>query len=125
MLPLLGKLRADLIGRAEVERMHNAVAVGKTAMKLASGEKRRPGSIAVGGKGAAAQCVALVSSIFAFAIGRGLCADNPAVGVKKAQVRKVERFLSETEIGRLAEALDADALRSAIRIRLRRSSCCC
>ncbi len=41
-----------------------------------------------------------------------MCADNPAVGVKKAQVRKVERFLSETEIARLAEALDADALRS-------------
>lgn len=56
--PLLGKLRADRIGR--------------------------PGSIATGGKGAAAQCVALVSSIYAFAIGRGLCADNPARGVKKA-----------------------------------------
>lgn len=110
--PVLGKLRADHIGRAEIERMRNAVAAGKTAVKVASGEKRRPGSIAVGGKGAAAQCVALVSSIYAFAIGRGVCVDNPARGVKKAPVRKLERFLSEAEIARLAEALDAEAQQS-------------
>jgi integrase len=110
--PLLGKLRADRIGRTETERMRNAVVAGKTAEKVASAERRRPGSIATGGKGAAAQCVALVSSIYAFAIGRGLCADNPARGVKKAPVRKVERFLSKAEIARLAEALDAEAQRS-------------
>ncbi len=77
-----------------------------------SGEKRRSGSIATGGKGVAAQCVTLVSAIFAFAIERGLCADNPARGVKKAPVRKVERFLSEAEIARLAAALDAEAQRT-------------
>jgi hypothetical protein len=58
---LLGKLRADCIGCAEIERMCNAVASGKTAEKVGNGAKRRPGSIAKGGKGAAAQCVALVS----------------------------------------------------------------
>jgi integrase len=110
--PLLGKLRADRIGRAEVERMRNAVVAGKTAQRLADGEKRRPGSLAVGGKGAASQSVALVSSIYAFAIGRGLFAENPARGVKKAPARKVERFLSETEITRLADALDAEVRRS-------------
>jgi integrase len=110
--PLLGKLPSNRIGRAEIERMRNAVAAGKTAETIASGEKRKPGGIATGGKGAAAQCVALVSSIFAFAIGRGLVSDNPARGVKKAPVRKIERFLSEAEIGRLAEALDAESERS-------------
>jgi integrase len=65
--------------------------------------------MATGGKGTAAQCVALVSSIFAFAVERRLCTDNPARGVKKAPVRKVERFLSEAEIARLADALDAEA----------------
>jgi integrase len=110
--PVLGKLRADRVGRAEIERMRNAVAAGKTAMKLTIGEKRRPGSVAVGGKGAAAQCVALVSSIYAFAIGRGVCVDNPARGVKKAPVRKLERFLSEAEIARLGEVLDAEAQKS-------------
>ena len=110
--PLLGKLRADRIGRAEIERMRNAVSAGKTAEKIDGGAKRRPGSIASGGKGAAAQCVALVGSIYAFGIGRGLYADNPARGVKKAPVRKVERYLSEGEIARLAEALDAEAQES-------------
>jgi integrase len=51
-------------------------------------------------------------SPFAFAVERGLCADSPARGVKKTPVRKVERFLSEVEIARLAEALDIEAERS-------------
>jgi integrase len=110
--PLLGKLRADRIGRAEIERMRNAVTAGKTAEKIDDGAKRRPGSIATGGKGTAAQCVALVGSIYAFGIGRGLYGDNPARGVKKAPVRRVERYLSEAEIARLAEALDAEAQKS-------------
>lgn len=109
--PLLGKLRADRIVRADVERMRNAVTAGKTAEKIESGEKRRSGSVATGGKGVAGQCVALVGAIFAFGVERGLCVDNPSRGVKKAPVRKVERFLSEAEITRLAEALDAEAQR--------------
>jgi len=110
--PLLGRLRADRIGRADVERMRDAVAAGKTAEKIESGEKRRSGSIARGGKGVAAQCVALVGAIFSFACDRGLCSDNPARGVKKATVRKIERFLSEAEIARLSEALDAETRQS-------------
>lgn len=110
--PLLGKLRADRIARADVERMRNAVTAGKTAQKIEDGEKRPSGSVAKGGKGVAAQSVTLVGAIFAFAIERGLCADNPARGVKKAPVRKVERFLSEAEIARLAAALDAEAERT-------------
>jgi hypothetical protein len=70
-------------------------------------EKRRSGSMATGGKGVTAQCVALVSAIFAFAVERGLCADNPARGVRKAPVRKVERFLSEAEIAQLSRRRSA------------------
>jgi integrase len=110
--PLLGKVRADRIACADVERMRNAVTASKTAQKIEDGEKRPSDSIAKGGKGVAAQCVTLVGAIFAFAIERGLCADNPARGVKKAPVRKVERFLSEAEIARLSGALDAEADRT-------------
>ena len=92
--------------------MRNAVAAGKTAEKAKRGEKRRRGSMATGGNGVAAQCVALVGAIFAFGRARGLCSENPARGVKKAPVRKVERFLSQAEMARLAEAIDAEALRS-------------
>jgi integrase len=107
--PLLGAMRADRVARADVERMRDAVTTGKTAEKIETGKKRRAGSMTTGGKGAAAQCVALASSVFAFAVARGLCASNPARGVKKAPVRKLERFLSEAEIARLAEALDTEA----------------
>jgi integrase len=103
--PLLGKLKIDRLNRADVERMRDAVASGKTA-KIP--EKRGRGSITRGGKGAAAQCVLLVGSIMGFAKDRGLRGDNPAHGVRKALVRKMERFLSESEIARLAEALDFD-----------------
>ena len=57
--PLLGKLRADRIGRTEIERMRNAVSAGKTAEKIDGGAKRRPGSVATGGKGAAANALRL------------------------------------------------------------------
>jgi|SRR5579862_642032 len=110
--PLLGKLRADRIVRADVERMRDAVVIGKTAPRIGSSEKRAAGSLAPGGKGVAAQCVTLVSTIFGFAIERGMYTDNPARGVKKAQVRKIERFLSQAEFTRLAEALDAEEQRS-------------
>lgn len=107
--PLLGKLRADRIGRADIERMRDAVSAGKTAENVQKGAKRRPGSVASGGKGAAAQCVALVGVILSFAVARGLRSDNPTAGIKKAPVRKIERFLSEAEFARLASALDAEA----------------
>jgi hypothetical protein len=110
--PLLGKLRVDRIARADVERMRNAVTAGTTAQKIEDGEKRPSGTMAKGGKGVAAQCVTLVSAIFAVANERGICAANPARGVKKAPVRKVERFLAEAEIGRLAAVLDAEAQRT-------------
>jgi integrase len=110
--PLLGKLRIDRITRADVERMRDAVAAGKTAEKIEPGEKRPSGTLAKGGKGVAAQCVISVGAIFSFAIERGLSTANPARGVKKAAVRKIERFLSEAEIARLAEALDAEEQRT-------------
>ena len=105
--PLLGKAKIDQLSRADIERMRDAVTAGRTAE---TPEQRRPGSIARGGKGAAAQCVLLAGSIIRFAIERGLRRDNPAHGVKKAGVRKMERFLSETEIAQLAQVLQTDAL---------------
>src|SRR5208283_1845442 len=88
------------------------VKAGKTAAVAPKKGERPSGSIAAGGAGVAAQCVTLMGTILAFAVERGLRADNPAHGIKKPPVRKMERFLSETEIARLAGALDADAARN-------------
>ena len=103
--PLLGSKRIDEISRAAVERLMRDVMAGKTAAPKPKKGERKPGSLASGGKGVAAQCVALVSTVLSFAVARGLLDANPAKGVKKPPTRKMERFLSEAEIGRLAEVL--------------------
>jgi integrase len=106
LVPLLGRKRADAVTRGDVEHMLNAVKNGRTAPK--DPEKRRAGSVATGGPGVAAQCVALASTVMQFAVARGIRADNPARGVKKPQVRKMQRFLSLVELRRLAESLDVE-----------------
>ncbi|HLY54100.1 MAG TPA: tyrosine-type recombinase/integrase [Stellaceae bacterium] len=106
--PLLGKKRLDTVTRADIERLLGDVKSGKTAAPVPKNGERTPGSIARGGAGVAAQCVTLASTIFAFAVERGLRSDNPARGIKKPPVRKMERFLSEQEIARLAAACNAE-----------------
>ena len=49
-----------------------------------------------------------MGTIFSFAVRRGLRSDNPAHGIKKPPVRKMNRFLSEAEIARLAIAIDGE-----------------
>ena len=116
-------MRVDKVARADIERLLIDVKAGKTAAPT-EGE-RKPGSIATGGSGVAAQCVALMSTLLAFAVARGLRSDNPARGVKKPPVRKMERFLSEDEIARLAVALDAEFNRTGNPIPPPRSNSYC
>ena len=89
LIPLLGARRLEAIGRADIEHLLNAVIAGRTAHKPS---KPRAGSIATGGRGDGAQCVALASTILHFAVQRKLRADNPARGVKKPAVRKIYDF---------------------------------
>lgn len=103
--PLLGRKRVDALTRGDVERLVVDVIAGKTAEP--EPKKRGPGSLARGGQGVAGQCATLLGTLLAFAVRRGLRTDNPAHGVKKPPVRKMERFLSEAEIGRLAVALNS------------------
>ena len=110
--PLLGRMRVEKVARADIERLLIDVKAGKTAAPTLNKGERKPGSIATGGSGVAAQCVALISTVLAFAVTRGLRSDNPARDVKKPPVRKMERFLSEDEIGRLAVALHAESNRT-------------
>jgi integrase len=107
--PLLGRKRVDAVTREDINRLMRDVQSGKTAAPEPKAGERRPGSIVRGGAGVAAQCVTLMGTLLAFAIERGLRKDNPAHGVKKTPVRRMERFLSEDEIARLAAALDEEA----------------
>jgi integrase len=103
--PLLGRRSVRSITRADVERFMRDVAAGKTAADIKTGFRGR--AIISGGKGAARQCVALLGSIFTFAVSRGLRSDNPAWKVKKYQGRNMERFLSPAELATLGETLTA------------------
>jgi integrase len=104
--PTLGRMRIDAITRADVERMLREVTAGKTAAPTPA--KKPRGKLSQGGRGTAAQALAVLGAVMSFAVGRGLREDNPVRGVKKPPVRKMERFLSEAEIARLGEALDAE-----------------
>jgi integrase len=106
--PLLGKILVAKIGRADIEQMMVEVKAGKTAVSPPKDRKRPAGSLPTGGHGVAAQCVALVSTLLAFAVARGYRTDNPTKGIKKTPVKKMERYLSDGEIARLAVALEAE-----------------
>jgi integrase len=110
--PLLGQRRVDKIAREDIERMLVEVQAGKTALPAPKKGERRPGSIPTGGSGVAAQCVALMSTLLAFAVARRFREDNPALGIKKPRARKMERFLSEQELAQLATALTEDVIRT-------------
>ena len=107
--PLIGNTVVAKIGRADIERMMVEVKSGKTAVPPPKDRKRPAGSLPTGGLGAAAQCVALVSTLLEFSVARGYRTDNPAKGIKKPPVRKMDRYLSDEEIARIAVALEAEA----------------
>jgi integrase len=107
IIPLLGSLRIDRIARADVERMVRDVTAGRTAAKKPLKPYR--GTLARGGRGTAAQALAVLGAMISFAVARGLREDNPVRGVRKPPTQRMDRFLSEAEIARLAKALDAEA----------------
>jgi integrase len=85
------------------------VTSGKSVSKYQKGSRRKAGSVPKGGIGVAARCIDLASVIFAFAVSRRLCVDNPARGIKRPKSRKHERFLANAEIARLAASLEREA----------------
>jgi integrase len=107
--PLLGGKPLGAIGRQDIERLLVDVVAGRTRESVSANGKRKIGSLARGGKGVAARCVELAGTIFSFAVARNLRADNPASGIKRPKSRKLDRFLSEKEIARLAASLDEEA----------------
>ena len=101
--PLLGRRRVKTVSRADIQRFMQDVASGKTAGKKSTGGRGR--SIVRGGRGAANRTLALLSSIFRFAVDSGLRGDNPCLGTKRFSGQKRERFLSPKELERLGDAL--------------------
>lgn len=86
ILPALGKCKVAEVGMNDVQKLHNALAATPYQ---------------------ANRVLALLSKMFSLAMRWGWRPDNPARGVEKYHEDKRTRWLSDEELHRLTEALDA------------------
>ncbi|MFG1237189.1 tyrosine-type recombinase/integrase [Xanthobacter autotrophicus DSM 597] len=100
--PLLGSRTVKGLTRADIGRFQMDVAEGKSARKTEAKRGRRR---VIGGKGVAARATATLKAMLSFATSRKIIADNPSSGVQLLKQEKVERFLSEKEVAKLAEVI--------------------
>jgi hypothetical protein len=134
--PLIGKIPAGDLRRAEVQRMADAIAQGKTAgtfkgkpREKAVGAEDAPGSsialdpnvkprgraVVTGGTGTAARVVELLGGIYSWAEKRELVAGpNPAHGVETARGEAKDRVLNGDELRAFGKALDENEATSPI-----------
>lgn len=106
IVPLLGSNMATKLSRADVQRMADAIAAGKTAGTFKT--KARGKAVVEGGAGTAARVVELLGGIWTWAERRELVGGpNPARGVEKRRSMMKDRSLSKSEPEGLGEALTA------------------
>ena len=101
--PLLGPRIARGLTKLDVARFQADVAVGKTAKDEKTGPRGR--AIVRGGNGIASRVLSVLSAMMTFGEGRGIVPSNPTKGVEPFRGRKTERFLIDTEVEILGEAL--------------------
>jgi integrase len=103
--PLLGRKLAVALTPGDVAKFQADVAAGKSKADIKT--RKRGRAIVEGGRGTAARSLAVLGAMLQFAVGRKLIPANPAKGVKLLKGGKRERFLSEAELAKLADALAA------------------
>ena len=102
IIPLLGKLTVSAVTRNDVDNFLHDVAGGKTAIW----EKRKHGlGVAQVGRGSANRTLALLSSIFSYAVRARMRPDNPVHGVTKFANKQRDRRLSDSEYAMLGAGL--------------------
>jgi integrase len=102
--PLIGAIVAKRLRRADVQRMADDIAAGKTAGTV----KTKPRGVAVvtGGTGTAGRVVELLGGVCSWAAKRDLAPDiNPAHGVERARGAPKDRVLAAAEMRRLGNAI--------------------
>jgi integrase len=104
--PLIGNIPARELRRADVQRMVDSIAAGKTAAVVKT--KPRGRAVVTGGAGTAARVVELLGGIYSWAQKRELVPDgpNPSRGVEKARGAAKDRVLSAAELRALGKVLD-------------------
>ena len=109
IVPLIGKIVARSLRRAEVQLMVDAIAQGHTAGVFKG--KLRGKAVVTGGAGTAARVVGLLGGIYTWAERRELVpGPNPVRGIETDHGKPKDRTLNEAELLRLGQALD-DAAR--------------
>lgn len=111
--PLIGAIPARDLRRADVQRMVDAIAGGKTAGTFkgkTEGTKPRGRAVVTGGAGTAARVVELLGGIYSWAEKRELASGpNPAHGVETARGEAKDRVLTAEELQSLGRKLEASA----------------
>lgn len=104
VVPLIGDKIAASISRADVQRMADAIAAGKTKARVKT--KARGVANVTGGAGTAARVVELLGGVWTWAERRGLVSGaNPAHGIETQRGEAKERVLSREELARLGAIL--------------------
>jgi integrase len=114
--PLIGAIPARDLHRADVQRMADAIAQGKTAGIFKG--KPRGRAVVTGGTGTAARVVELLGGVWSWASLRDLVPDgpNPTKGVQRVRGEAKERVLTVEELGRLGRAVGDEPAGSALRL---------
>jgi integrase len=103
--PLIGRLKAADVTRADIERMKAGIVTGKTATDEKTGKRGR--AIVTGGRGAATRTLGLLGSIFQWGIDAGFVKVNPVRGVKRFKDGQRKAMLTDDQYTALGAALDA------------------
>lgn len=115
--PTLGEKFIRDVTRRDVEQAMNAIRLGKTSTNVKTGLRGR--AVVTGGAGTASRAIALLGSIFSYAIKQGIRSDNPVSGIERPADGKRDRVLSPDEYKRLGKALDAFERQGANKTALR------
>lgn len=101
--PLLGRAKAIDVRPPDIERVKNAIAVGKTAANIRTGPR---GLARVsGGRGAATRTLGLLGSIFNWAVANGHVTLNPVRGVRRFADKQKKALLTADQYRLLGLAL--------------------
>ncbi len=102
--PLIGTIPARELKRADVQKMADQIAQGKT--RGTHKGKPRGRAVVRGGAGTAARVVALLGGVFTWAEKRGIVDGlNPVRNVETVRSQPRDRVLSAAELGELGKAL--------------------
>jgi integrase len=104
IVPLLGNRPAGQLTRADVQRMADDIAAGRTTAVIKT--KPRGKAVVTGGAGTAARVVGLLGGMWTWAEKRGFVnGPNPARGVETHRGEAKDRVLSKGELASLGRAL--------------------